>query len=749
MKQFLAYMIVALAALWTVGCSDDSLSPADQPERGIVIRLSTGDLETRTDLTSQANLQHVREVYALLYDDTGDLVGSPELLMDVDDPSQAWDPTDPTDPTEGGSYNDINGEEFVLPQTKTDGLTAGSYTILCVGLDDNSGATYGLTAETMKWSTLAEAKATLAAEKTADDIAHSELFAGWAEFEFKPDSINVVEVMLKRRVAGVLCYVTDIPTTINTVGKDKSVKKLRLALYTGDQPNNSIALPRLEVTQDADGQTDIPRDFGTYDAEGSDLSGSVDEDGYLTLAEVDLKEEGFTADEEIFTRPAVPVAEGNPVAIKKNALLIGAYVIPTKATDGKVTLKVELLGEGEGEGDEVLATFNAKRDGTSGSESYNIYPNYIYHIGDKPESDSTEGDQPASLLGKELTVKPQPWDEELLVDVEFPSVPVKPSFDNASDFKRQILDCIGQSMTLTIRNAVVHTAWTLTTKTEGVYFLKDKEKGEYDKIYTPGDSELSASKVNVEIVITDYAVYNDYTVTPVEEDKRALNILLMVGSETIDIINFEQWNALIVGVRGSDDKDDEIDHYVGFNRYDRSNKEWGFDGVGDSGLGGFLGFSYNNDSKNLLGSYNYGRVVEAKGTGWDSSAIYKSHVDGYTFDNGIVIENISEYQWYLGSFWEYYALFDKAWYLKNIGDNGYNSYFLRERSDKNDVQNVYWTSSVVQSTISYAWAGYIMRNKNHKDGWKDFFDNSLAGYNDSNKREKSYYTRLCKKIQSL
>lgn len=427
MKQFLSYMIVALAALWMAGCSDDSLSPADQPERGIVIRLSTGDLETRTDLTSQANLQHVTEVYAVLYKGTGDAATfkSVEKL--------AWDPT------EGGSYNDINGEEFVLPQTKTAGLEAGDYTVLCVGLDDRSGETYGLTGENMeKWSTLAEAKATFAG-KTANDIAHAELFAGWSGFEFKPDSINVVEVMLKRRVAGVLCYVTDIPTTINT----KSVKKLRLALYTGEKPNNSIALPRLEVTQDADGQTDIPRDFGTYDPAGSNLL-SADKDGYLTLAEVDLEEEKFTADGEIFTRPAVPVAEGNPVAIKKNSLLIGAYVIPTKATDEQVTLKVELLGEK----DRVLATFNAKRDGTSGSESYNIYPNYIYHIGDKPESGSTEGDQPASLLGKELTVDPQPWDEELLVDVDFPSVPLMATMklidQNGQEYSREhIFDCPG------------------------------------------------------------------------------------------------------------------------------------------------------------------------------------------------------------------------------------------------------------------------------------------------------------------
>ena len=218
MKQFLAYMIMTLAALWTVGCSDDSLSPADQPERGIAIRLSAGDLETRTNLTSQANLQHVTEVYAVLYEGTGDnaTFKSVEKLN--------WNPS-------ADDYG-IQKEDFILPQTATESLLARDYTVLCVGLDDKSGATYGLTAATMKWSTLAEAKATLATGKTADDIAHSELFAGWAEFEFKPDSINVVEVMLKRRVAGVLCYLKDIPSTLAVNNGNFKVTKVLLRLYS-------------------------------------------------------------------------------------------------------------------------------------------------------------------------------------------------------------------------------------------------------------------------------------------------------------------------------------------------------------------------------------------------------------------------------------------------------------------------------------------------------------------------------------
>lgn len=736
MKQFLAYMIMTLAALWTVGCSDDSLSdsPADQPERGIVIRLSTGDLETRTDLTSQANLQHVEKVYACLFVGTGNdaVFKSVEVLKDDD--GNDWNPSK----TDHGAQQ----KEFKLPSTTTESLLAENYTILCVGLDDKSGATYGLTLENINnesngWKTLADAKATLATGKSTDDIAHSELFAGWAEFEFEPDNINIVEVEMKRRVAGVLCYLKDIPSTLTKSDGTGTYTVTKVLLRLFSDQCNSIVLPRKEKSA---GDTGSQADFGEGTIEVSDVLMSYD----LSKCK-DLDSDGLYE---------IPVAEDE--SRLPNTILMGAYMLPIKyfSEDNKPTFTLEIWGISDDSGSGIIPSpvcvqsFPVYQNGLlsgSDAEKYSIYPNYIYHIGDKPDPNSIDGDQPMSLAGTKITVKPEPW-TEMNVDVDFPSVPVKPSFDNSSDFKRQILDCIGQSMTLTIRNAVVHTAWTLTTTTEGVYF---KDGNSYSTNFTPSVDELNASVVNVETIITDYAVYNDYTKTKVEDDKRTLNIYLMVGSETIDIIDFEQWNALIVGVRANDNENGSVDHYVGFNRYDRSNKEWGFDGVWDLGVGGFLGVSYNNDSKDLLGSYNYGRVVEAQGTGWDSSAIYKSHVDGYTFDNGIVIENISEYQWYLGSFWEYYALFDKAWYLKNIGDNGYNSYFLRERSDKNDVQNVYWTSSVVESTKSYAWAGYIMRNKNHKDGWKDFFDNSLAGYNDSNKREKSYYTRLCKKIQSL
>ena len=635
MKQFLSYMIVALAALWMAGCSDDSLSPADQPERGIVIRLSTGDLETRTNLTSQANLQHVTEVYAVLYEGTGDnaTFKSVEKLN--------WNPS-------ADDYG-IQKEDFILPQTATESLLARDYTVLCVGLDDKSGETYGLTAETMnheilaeKWSTLAEAKATLAASKSADDIAHSELFAGWAEFDFEPDNINIVEVMLKRRVAGILCYVTDIPTTINTDGGNKSVKKLRLALYTGEKPNNQISLCRKEVEKATDGTIKIPDDFGESD--NSPLT--ADAEGYLTLGNViTLADKGFSTKtgEDIYYREKKTLSDGT--IIKENSLLIGAYVIPTKATGGKVTLKVELLGEG----DKVLATFNAKRDGATDGEAesyYNIYPNYIYHIGDKPEPASTEGDQPASLLGKELTVVPQEWTTMPEVDVDFPSVPLMATMElvdqnNVEYNGNHIFDCTGvddqyytgtnkdgqlyypyakneQRIKLKINPSLLKTRWkvSLIGQDESASMLYIKSGDNYVQTYTAADGEFE-KETYLELLMTSYAENND-------KGSRTVKIQLETYDASdnpgafVSYLEVKQYNAIIV-----DMGDDGV---RGFCHYDYGAEF----GEAQTVIWGYHGGTINTEiGDNTLdnGNTNFTTAREHAGTDPDGS-LYKAFFGG-------------------------------------------------------------------------------------------------------------------------
>ena len=381
MKQFLAYMIMTLAALWTVGCSDDSLSdsPADQPERGIVIRLSTGDLETRTDLTSQANLQHVTEVYAVLYKVTGDNATFVSVEKLLKKNGTDWNPSVDVDDERDETLYGFRKKDFTLPQTATESLSAGSYTILCVGLDDNSGATYGLTAETMKWSTLAEAKATLAAEKTADDIAHSELFAGWAEFDFEPDNINIVAVEMTRRVAGILCYLKDIPYKLNNGNNTYRITEIRLNLIK--KQNNQIFMLRKEVTKD----NLLPDDFGEY----NESAPATDQ----LIFSFDLMNYEPDAGKELY------VIDNTGKSQLDNTLLKGAFILPIQGEAGKNTLELELLGYEYDDTNTTthikdqssltrVVTFpveweSASSDAGEDSKSYSIRPNYIYHIGDK------------------------------------------------------------------------------------------------------------------------------------------------------------------------------------------------------------------------------------------------------------------------------------------------------------------------------------------------------------------------------
>ena len=70
MKHLLTILSGLLVALLFARCADDdNLSGGIDglPERGIVIRLSTGELDTRTQLTSTGDYHHVEEVWAVLY----------------------------------------------------------------------------------------------------------------------------------------------------------------------------------------------------------------------------------------------------------------------------------------------------------------------------------------------------------------------------------------------------------------------------------------------------------------------------------------------------------------------------------------------------------------------------------------------------------------------------------------------------------------------------------------------------------
>ena len=176
---------------------DDIDDMQNLPKEGILVRLTNGALaSTKTDLASSANLHHLKEVHVFLYQgDAADPANASFVLSE----KLNWSPMDSLD----YGVDAVQVEEYLLDNTLN--LPSGNYTLLCVGLDDRSGSTYNLPAA-LNGKSLAEAKATLAAVKTKDDIAHSELFAGWETFEYRRGALSRVDVEMRRRVAGVLCY---------------------------------------------------------------------------------------------------------------------------------------------------------------------------------------------------------------------------------------------------------------------------------------------------------------------------------------------------------------------------------------------------------------------------------------------------------------------------------------------------------------------------------------------------------------
>ena len=349
-------------------------------------------------------------------------------------------------------------------------LRSGNYTLLCVGLDDRSGETYGLP-DALENKPLSEAKATLAKGISIDGIAHSELFAGWETFEYVRGGLSEVEIEMRRRVAGVLCYLKDIPYTLTDNGTYR-VTQVRLRLFTNQ--NHSVSLLRPKE-KDA-------LDFGT-----DRLS-----DGNI-LARFDLTGYGRQGDKNLYE---IDVKKGEPSRLP-NTILMGAYLLPIRNEKTAVdsTLVVDVLGKitnsvnddpAEGAEEVVLKSFPAVQEEATGDErlQYSIRPNVIYHIGQKSSDDNTDGDYPESLAGTKLSLKVTGWERDT-VDVEFPGVPINPTIAlvNESggiyDAEKYIFDCMGtNTIRLRVYPSILKDPWKVTIIDEesNMLFLQESEE---------------------------------------------------------------------------------------------------------------------------------------------------------------------------------------------------------------------------------------------------------------------------------
>lgn len=681
------YIVFCLFILMFCCCADDASFENEQPPKeGILVKLTNGSLtSTKTALSSSANLHHVEKVYAFLYQgDTTDMTKAKYVKHE----DLNWNPKDSSD----YKVDAVQAKEFLLKNSLN--LPSGDYTLLCVGLDDRSGETYDLPTALIGKS-LSEAKAVLAAGKKQDDIAHSEFFAGWETFEYVRGGLSEVEIEMRRRVAGVLCYLKDIPYTLTDNGTYR-VTQVRLRLFTNQNRSVSLLRPK---EKDA-------LDFGT-----EPLS-----DGNI-LARFDLTGYGRQGDKNLYE---IDVKKGEPSRLP-NTILMGAYLLPIRNEKTAVdsTLVVDVLGKitnsvnddpAEGAEEVVLKSFPAVQKEATGDErlQYSIRPNVIYHIGQKSSDDNTDGDYPESLAGTKLSLKVTGWERDT-VDVEFPGVPINPTIAlvNESggiyDAEKYIFDCMGtNTIRLRVYPSVLKDPWKVTIIDEGSnMLLLQKSEGEYSKEY----KSSVTTKNMIPLVLTDYVKQGG-------PETRTVKIRIVsletdtTGNEKIgteQILLVQQYNAIIVG---SGDK------ARGFSRFnwgtkrsittgrvteDNSTSDWGYFSSPPSQIFG-KGYDYSVSDN---GYTNYWAAVGggAYDNGFVGSAIQKVSQYRYTYDDALGKIDKKEAGWYLP------AKDELGWFL--------NDQTILDNKERYHIKDAYWSSNV---TIAHYYnsRAYIWNAKNNR-----------------------------------
>lgn len=717
------YILLCLFAAALCCCSDendiDGLEKV--PKEGILIRLTNGALTpTKTDLSSSANLHHIQAVHAFLYQgDTTDMANASFVLSE----NLNWNPKDSL----GYGVDAVQIKEYLLQNTLN--LPSGNYTLLCVGLDDRSGDTYNLP-EALIDKPLSEAKAILANTKTQDDIAHSELFAGWETFAYKRGALSRVEVEMRRRVAGVLCYLKDIPFILTEGSQTYRVTRVQLRLSS--EQNRAVSLLRPK-TQGAD-------DFGENPLAASDT----------ILSSVDLVEANYSkqTDKNLY---AIPVPANEQTQRLPNTILMGAYLLPVK-NDGAGTtsmLTVEVLGKAiisgtdtpAADAEEVLVkSFPAVQEEAADPSDrlrYPIRPNMIYHIGQKSSDTTSDGDYPESLAGTKLNLTVKPWTRDT-VDVNFPSIAVNSSMEFENGYADSyIFDCISYEEKLIVYPSLLNEPWKLTVVAvdengkeltgdefaKGVYIRSREPNADgeytYSKEYMAEGDEVRKPTA-VTIFIEDYANPNvDYNTTSIADDYRRYQLRLEkrkqgIEMELLQTIPVNQYNAIIVdvkqGLTGTQKR--------GFRRYDLETyrtRQGGIEelnpvliepgggknpGKTNDGSGIYMAWGYwSTASTSIFSDYlihddegwlNYTKAKEQKplSEAFSGSVIERAYDPIYNIQNGQRSEWASG--WFLPSSNELKAFFELLKDQNAISD----------ANIKNSSGDKYWTSCPYLTTLA-------------------------------------------------
>lgn len=748
MKKLSCYIGLLMATLWLAACkSDTPLEPDTTVGDGEQVLEITvdGDFYASSrstaasagyKLVSSQAIQHIEHLYAYIFNG-GDMDATCVYVTEI-----PWEQNS----QQGSASLTYRLKEANLPQYGKSDMQ-----VLVVAVDNNTDTYYfpyegvanhaddtnnsggnnpiigqPLSNVKLKLAEAAVGTTTSDADK-AFKMANTEVFSGLASF--KADD-QIIKVSLQRCVAGVLCYLTDIPYYVGT----------------GTENNNKISSIELQLGNSLKLNTEYASFYeGAKFGSGSSINNviaSVNISEYIygkgtTNGTLDVQEEDIELDESN-QRLYVPAMDNGVVKTKENTILFGAYLLPIEientGTDDntKATLKLVLKSNG---GEQTafivkntVTSVPGEPDASGSPEpayAYSLKANRLYSIGSKPFATDTDADQPASLKGKEIELNVLEWsngNEDGTNDVNFPVYSLKStiSADWETQYENYIFNCMSETRTVYIYPSE-EDAQSLNFKVQVAYsdefknnpWVKfrfiDEETGKPfggdDDWYTTIDNipeELNGkARMALEVRLNDYVKENDIlgnsSITDKKDallkDYRTANLQLVNSSNAtvLSSVPIQQFNAITVkfdydnksytvGFSRVDLWDTMADNGVakGEGRYDT----WGFPGIVIPWY--IYGTTYDSNVDGEVNSNDANK--EHHKEFYETSALYYARVKSIDDELG------DERYWYLPAREELGAFFNEV--VKEI-ENIEPYYNVNNLIEVVNVHHdaFYWTSS--------------------------------------------------------
>ena len=414
------YFFAALAAtLAMAGCSnEDFVNPTDptNPTLGegiVTIGLTNTTTRAARPLGSSAAANNVNSVKLVVLKDNSGTYSEDNNVQIADDNDMVISWTAPT-----GEAPSKDGH-MTYQSVKLTGLTADAkYKIVAYGYNAGTPGS----APTFTPAPTSTDAAVFEVGSSSAAFTPEEIFAGTSN-EFTTDTegnaTTSVQVTMDRQVAGLLAYLTGIPTKL--VGTNGTLETVEQVVVYANAKSSGITFPS---TLDFNGKdcTTARTVLLTFDmstiATNYVTDATAQEDAKYTFNTINDNTVTATGTVNQAAKPYASEYTNVPgdLTLKENSIFGACFVLPYDAHKDSQTLTIELQN-GTGTALKTLNVTTTNAPSVSGSvagtKAYDIRRNNFYSIGKKLATDNTDGDEEDDDEEED----PKPGDEDTPIDV--------------------------------------------------------------------------------------------------------------------------------------------------------------------------------------------------------------------------------------------------------------------------------------------------------------------------------------------